>query len=426
MGNDYIETLLFRLCRQPRTFEFISKNMSGLEPTETMAKLQGLKEAGLIVELEDFWVVKEIPIEETLKMYPEQSKHYFQKYMGYFDFLKTPHPLDFEWRNSTESLSTLTAKIGKLTQPDDKILILGMPTLFATAVEKDLPNIVTLIERNAPIVTGLKNLIKNQPRFRVLQEDIFILNPNTIRRHQCVLMDPPWYAPHFFQFMWLAAKCTELGGVVAISLPPINTRPSIPKERLEWFSFCESLGLCIESIEPQLLEYAMPFFEFNALRAAGIENILPFWRKGDFAVFRKVSESEIERPDIKPIGNEWVEREFKSIRLRIKTSPRLNIGQEELSVESIVKADILPTISSRDHRRDVANIWTSGNRIFKTNDPEAFVKAFDEIGASKARTQLGGDQKLVKEFIDLLENFESMEFKNYMDWIYYEMERQIV
>ena len=54
----------------------------------------------------------------------------------------------------------------------------------------------------------------------------------------------------------------------------------------------------MENLYAQKLHYAMPFFEFNAFRAAGIKDILPFWRKGDLALFRKVHTDFHERPKL--------------------------------------------------------------------------------------------------------------------------------
>ena len=98
-------------------------------------------------------------------------------------------------------------------------------------------------------------------------------------------MDPPWYSNFLYQFVWLRAKCLEPGGLMVISIPPINTRSDVDEERIKWFTFCQKQGLCIERLEPEKLEYAMPFFEYNAFRTAGTINVQPFWRKGDLAFF---------------------------------------------------------------------------------------------------------------------------------------------
>lgn len=421
INNCFIQNLILRFCKQPRSFEFISKNLSGYDPIETLSLLKKMEEEGKLICINDLWSIKEVDINDNaLQLYPTESKLYLQKHMGYFDFLKTPHPLDFEWRNSSLSLNKLLNKINSLVNPTDKLLFLGMPTLFATAILKDIPNTISLIERNAPIIQGVKKINTDISRFRTIEEDIFTINPGILTEHYCIAMDPPWYTPHFFQFMWLASKCVSIGGLVIISLPPLNTRPNIIEERLEWFEFCRSLGLCIETLEPQQLQYAMPFFEFNAFRAAGIKNILPFWRKGDLAIFRKIEEVSITRPKHIPTQQNWIEREYNTSRIRINISEIDEINND-LEVLSLIKGDILPTVSSRDERRKNANVWTSGNRIFSTNRPNELIKTIDLITKG---LELNDNQKVLKDFLDTITEFEEREFKDYLDWIYYEMERQ--
>jgi len=426
MNHNYLHNTILRLCQQPRSFEYISKNLNGFDPIEAMSILTDMEQKGEMVCINNLWSIKELSYNSnTLSLYPIEPKLYLQKYMGYFDFLKTPHPLDFEWRNSSFSLNHLLHKITTLVNPTDKLLFLGMPTLFATAILKDIPNTISLIERNSPIVQGLKRINTDFERFKIIESDIFTINQSLISRHYCVMMDPPWYTPHFSQFMWLAAKSVSIGGLVAISLPPINTRPNIMEERLKWFSYCKDLGLCIETIEPQQLQYAMPFFEFNAFRAAGIKNILPFWRKGDLAIFRKITDVAIERPDYAPVQSSWTEREYNSSRIRIKVDEQnemLKDKNSEFVINSLIKGDILPTVSSRDNRREKANIWTSGNRIFQTNNPDLVLTTLDRM--IKGNT-LTAEQLQIQEFFDAICKFEQAELKEYLDWIYYEMERQV-
>ncbi|MCW3094145.1 MAG: hypothetical protein JWP81_5214, partial [Ferruginibacter sp.] len=295
------------------------------------------------------------------------------------------------------------------------------PTLFATACLNDIPHNVTLIEKNKPVVKGLMKLNVSKERFQILESDIFTVNPKIIGKYHTVVMDPPWYSPHFYQFIWLAAQCVEIGGVVGISLPPINTRPDIAQERIEWFSFCQKQGLCLENLYAQKLHYAMPFFEFNAFRAAGIKDILPFWRKGDLALFRKVHLDNNERPKIDEKRLEWVEREIDTVRIRVKVEKdeeQIN----ELKISHLINGDILPTISSRDKRRESANVWTSGNRIFKVNNTQRFLQVLDNLSGKTPKTT---ELKYVAAFLKAITEFEKREYNNYLDWLYHEMERQI-
>lgn len=40
-----------------------------------------------------------------------------------------------------------------------------------------------------------------------------------------------------------------------------------------------------------------------------------------------------------------------------------------------LEGDVLPTVSRRDPPRRLANVWTSGNRIFRTNNPQLVCEA---------------------------------------------------
>ena len=422
MNKDYLKQSILRICQQPRTFEYVSNNIKGLYPNDTVDVLNELKGEGTITCLDNMWVVKQVALEGPPQLFTDESTRYLQRYMGYYDFLKTPHPLDFEWRNSTASLNKLLSKIQSFLLPKDKLLLLGMPTLFATAIQKDIPFVTSLIERNKPIVQGLNRILSNKEKFRIIEADLFEMNPNIIARHFCVVMDPPWYAPHFKQFMWIASNSVQLNGIVAISLPPINTKTNAINERVAWFSFCASLGLCLETLDPEQLSYSMPFFEFNALRANGIKDVMPFWRKGDLAIFRKVQDNIIERPKSENTNSKWLEREFNGVRFRIKPNPLTDIVCLQLQIDSLLKGDILPTVSNNDDRRDLANLWTSGNRIFKVNNATCFLKCFDEVirGAASSENEL-----LVCNFMNLISGLEKQEYSDYLEWIYYEMERQI-
>jgi len=420
MNLDFVENSIIRLCKKPRTFEFISKNLSGLDPLKAQEALSSLETKHKIQLKDDFWVLTDNHKPPTLELFAPDHNLYLKKYMGYFDFLKTPHPLDFEWRNSTASLNYLIGKIQELNSVKDKILLLGMPTLFATACIKDIPQKVTLVEKNTQILEGLSSINNDENRFKIINADIFKVNPKDIGKYYCIIMDPPWYSPHFFHFMWLAAQCIENGGIIGISLPPINTRPSIGKERMEWFTFCQSQGLCIEDLHSQKLHYAMPFFEFNAFRSAGISNIFPFWRKGDLAFFRKIENIEIERPFIENSTNTWVEREVDTVRLRINLNSEDEINTT-IKIENIIKGDILPTVSTRDERRNSANIWTSGNRIYRVNKPNKFIHILDTTNKNDS---LDIDSRIVSDFITYITEIEKKEYNDYLDWLYHEMERQ--
>jgi hypothetical protein len=61
------------------------------------------------------------------------------------------------------------------------------------------------------------------------------------------------------------------------------------------------------------------------------------------------------------------------MRLFIRTQGKACSGQDGLV--SLIEGDILPTVSRRDPRRRLADVWTSGNRIFRTGNPQLVLEA---------------------------------------------------
>lgn len=416
MNIEYIESLILRMCKQPRSYEYISRNLFGLDPLELSAHLKSMEKTNKIKLVNDLWVNFNHTGNGKNGLAISLSNEFLNQHIGFFNLYKIPHPLDFEWRNATTTVNYLSELIASSTTTDDKVLLLGMPTLFANFCVNHFPNSVTLVDNNKPVIGELKKKITDK-RFKVLESDIFKITESEVGKFSVVFMDPPWYSPHFYQFVWLASRCLEVGGTLGISLPPINTRPNIDKERLEWLSFCLKHGLALENLYAQKLQYAMPFFEYNAFRAAGLENILPIWRKGDLALFRKTKTTNNKRPKLKKGNAKWTEVEIENVRIRVKES--ISINSDSLKISSLVDGNILSSVSTRDIRREVANVWTSGNRIFKVNSSERFIQSL------KSNPKNSKDAETVHQFIKEITKSENKEYSNYLEWLYNEMERQI-
>jgi hypothetical protein len=418
METQFLKNSILRLCAQPRTFEFLSKKMQGLDPIKLIEILNELVDVDAALQKDnDYWVVSASKSANLEIGYPALPIHYFRKYMGHFDFLKSPHPLDFEWRNTTKSLNYLTELITEINKPEESVLLMGMPTLFANICSKDIPQNVKLVERNEPIIDSLQKFVSEKAS--IIKADIFKAKPSEVGKHSCAIMDPPWYSEQFFQFVWLAAQALKVGGTMIISIPPINTKPDIDTQRLEWFTYCQKQGLCIENLMASRLEYAMPFFEFNAFRAAGVHNILPFWRTGDVVTFKKIREANTERPEFVESTSIWNEKIIESVRIRVNTALE---SDGEFAIKSLISPnDILPSVSKSDDRRNGVNIWTSGNRIYNVSKPSIFLKYLHTFGKP---TDGSEHEKTVHSFIQMIIDFEKKEFDDYLNWLYYEMERQ--
>ncbi|MBS1630851.1 MAG: hypothetical protein JST27_12415 [Bacteroidetes bacterium] len=189
-------------------------------------------------------------------------------------------------------------------------------------------------------------------------------------------------------------------------------------ERVEWLSYCETLGLCMESLECGTLEYCTPFFEFNAQRHAEVQ-VNAFWRRGDFLTFAKLEDRNVLRPtDDKNDRDGWREVEINEVRIRVDTS---TVDEEgDLEIESIIAADVLPSVSSRDERRKLANVWTSGNRIFHTNKP---ARLFSLPNLMKEEVDDSStDLETCKERFSVVLELEKKEYDQYVKWFYNSVE----
>jgi hypothetical protein len=413
MNTEYIESLILRLCKQPRSYEYISGNLFGLDPLDLTEILVKMKDENKIKMIHNLWVINNHKRSGKDK-FKSLTSDLFNSHIHFFNLDKKPHPLDFEWRNATSTVNYLTKLILDISATEDKILLLGMPTLFANLIATNIPNSVTLVDNNKALIVELKKKISDK-RFKILEGNLFKITTNEIGKHSVVFMDPPWYTSFYHQFIWVASGCIEMGGTLGISLPAMNTRPNVDKERLEWFTFCLKHGLVLENLYAQRLQYAMPFFEYNAFKAAGLESILPIWRKGDLALFRKTKVSNVARPKLLEKYAEWTEVEIDNVRIRVKQMD--SNDNSPLKISPLIKGDILPSVSIRDKRRQEANVWTSGNRIYNVNNTKRLLHCLN----SKEKNI--GDKDGVRFFINKITKLENMEYSNYLEWLNNEMEK---
>lgn len=282
--------------------------------------------------------------------------------------LPLPHPLDYEWRFTPDAARSLLNRAADLTPSGGDLLLFGTPGLAVEAL-------------TLPIGRRLAFLAESNS----ITDRVFALNRATgsplsiafcsggLPRESAdaVFLDPPWYLDFVRPMLAAAAHACRPGGVVLISLPPDGARPSAETDRQATVTFARRLGLAILEHLPLAIDYETPFFERNALAAAGIYPP-PQWRRGDLVVFRKARAST-RPPASSARRRDWTEVGIGRMRLFIREAGEVHA--DEASLISLVDGDILPTVSRRDPRRRLANVWTSGNRIFRTDNPQLVLEA---------------------------------------------------
>lgn len=352
------ELVLSEIKRGIVRFDILLTSLPGIYPSVVLTALWRLVSAGKISQ--------DIAVDIS-KQARQQDSDGSIKLLRHRIILPIQHPLDFEWRFSDKATANLLQKAEVLTKPEHTIALLGSPSILRTALEIDYPRSLVLLDAN-PVI--LKSLAKDVSKETIVLCDI---SKDELPELSAgvVIVDPPWYEEYIRSFLWAACRVCLPGGHLLVSFPPVGTRPGIGQEIddvLQWAQ--NELGLSLISLEKADLPYETPLFERNALRAEGIHNVPFEWRYGDLAVLHSKGHSRSSRPKISAtsapsvIGDEWSEERLWGVRIRIRKTKEESLVFRDPYLESIVLGDVLPSVSRRDPRRELADVWTSGNRIF--------------------------------------------------------------
>jgi len=333
----------------------ILRRLPGVYPTELLASLDRLALAGLIDPAFPAVARREMAV-ETTNAFEGRS------------LLPLPHPLDYEWRFTADASRALLNRAADLTSSGSDVLLFGTPGLALEALTLPIGRRLALLVEPNSVTDRLFAL--NQATGSPLA--IAFCSGGLPRESaDAVLLDPPWYLDFVRPMLSAAAHACRADGHILISLPPDGARPTAEADREAVLALGKRLGLALVERVPLSISYETPFFERNALRAAGISTP-PQWRRGDLVVFRKVSVARLPPPNSQRI-RPWTEVSVGRMRLFIGKGGRATVGDADLT--SIVAGDVLPTVSRRDPRRSSVNVWTSGNRVFRTGNPQLVLDA---------------------------------------------------
>jgi len=315
--------------------------------------------------------------------------------------LPVPHPLDYDWRFGEAAINRVLGECLGLTGPTDTVALLGTPSIMRAVVERDYPRRTLLLDRN--VVPGLVTSVRSGDA--VVRCDLRG-DPLPNVSASVVVLDPPWYGEDMRAFLWAAHRLCTVKGHVLMSVPPVGTRPGVAGERARLSGWARALGFVPVRTLVSALPYVSPLFERNALRAEGVYAVPPEWRCGDLVVLVREHARILSRPwewtETDEMGG-WVEDVLHGVRIRVRRSAPS--GDMALSLLPCVPSDILPSVSRRDARRRSADVWTSGNRIFRCRDPYAFASIMrglatdrdpcDEVSAAIGRQVTPAEAALI-------------------------------
>lgn len=273
--------------------------------------------------------------------------------------LPIPHPLDYDWRFSNESIELLLNKFQIISSYDDPIILLGTPSILRFALESKYPRQMILLDANNIMIENLSNSFSGASvlRCNLVRDQLPEISSSV------VVIDPPWYEEYMRLFLWAACQVCTIGGHILVSTPPVGTRPSIEVEWENILKWTQDIGLTLIQVESNILPYISPPFERNALKTEGLCNVPSKWRRGNLATFFHTHYVPTPRPKVSPYEEKWIEEVLSGIRLRIRDDN--NQDFRDPSLISFISDNILSSVSRRDNRRKLVDVWTSNNRVFK-------------------------------------------------------------
>lgn len=271
--------------------------------------------------------------------------------------LPAPHPLDYDWRFHEHATATLLQRIDAYAVPDTPVLLLGTPSLLHATLTTQRPYTPTLLEANSTMVRWFAtHAPAAAARHCVIGQD-----PIPPLAGSVVVADPPWYEESIRTFLWAAAQLCSPGGIVLISLPPVGTRPGMAAEWSRVRAGAQQMGLELIRRERGALPYVTPPFERSALQAAGVPVSERPWRWGDLATFtRRMGAAPVAVPMARS-EETWEEICVDGVRLRLRPTTAETIDPRLIQ---LVADHVLPSVSRRDPRRHLVDVWTAGNRVY--------------------------------------------------------------
>lgn len=267
-----------------------------------------------------------------------------------------------EWYFTDETADSLAASV------TGAVLCVGTPTV-ATALRRTGKE-VHLVD-SSPWVSRRLDL----GGVKFLCADFESYFPE--RPFDCVVIDPPWYFPMMSEWLSLAASMIVPGGLLLFPLLDKDTRPSASLERQALVDLADRIGS--SEMHVGELRYSIPRFEYCAFLASGSQLKRP-WRCADLMELRVAASPE--RPRIRRRRSDWIEFELGDQLVAVRRKPRGLASTAGPILEGVpgLVDNTMDTVSRRDHRWKMIDVWFSNHRVAITRDHRRLISVLSSIG----------------------------------------------
>jgi len=276
-----------------------------------------------------------------------------------------PHPLDFYWAHTDESIAAIVGALAGDAAPGATIAYLGTPNIFRAGAETMGDRVHVLLDRSVPRTAALGNGAGRVLRLDLLRDQLPELNA------EAAVLDPPWYPDHMRGFLWAAASMLRKGGHAWVSFPPAGTRYAVGRETARVLEAAAGYGLELIERRADAVRYLSSPFELASHRAARLGGIPPDWRVGELVHLRLARGLTAARPPAPSQEPVWLPFTIDEIPIYVRERHPDGAEIDDGLLRSIVPGDVLHTVSSRDPARTEVDIWTSLNRVWASTNPVA-------------------------------------------------------
>jgi len=363
------------------TFEHILRRSLNCDPSFLLDILQELQDDDFISSTED----REPPVRYSLKARDHyqrtktirfrqsatkpslgipsnflQNEYFRELLRKMLDSFPEEAPVYSQWWFSESIYENLINLVLHLSKPRKSLAFFGSSTLGAL-LSHFSTNPVSIFDIDEVLLERISRYCSESTQ--TIHYDVSNKPDSSFKEQfHLVFVDPPWSSSMLRTFLVRSSTFVSTGGSLAISFPPILTRPSIEEERKYLLKLAKNIGLSLKLTLPNFTEYSVPAFERNAYEHCGIQLKEP-WRRGDLFIFTKTNHSS---PDIMHLIEkmpEWSQYQHGKFRLFIKRDGLFEDGPPSVQHIPGVEDLMYKSASTRKDSWKTASLVSTRNHI---------------------------------------------------------------
>lgn len=291
--------------------------------------------------------------------------------------LPDPHPLDFDWRFTSDAAAQISALIPKHAQT----LAIGTPSVARHMEAERRP--VTLVDRQP-----FQNVQNHFP--------IDIHDHGPVRQSfDYAVIDPPWYPEALRYWLAWAASSVRRNGVILAAVWPDYTRPTAPEELADlqgWISLWGEISL------PEVsLKYVTPLFETLASKRSRGRRGSQSPGAGNLLQIKVRSRPRLAH--YKPETGAWKRFILNNYQLALGFGGQRHKGPA-LERHPLAEDWTWPYVSRRALGRSQIDLWSSENEVALVGKPDIIHRVLKKAVRMQSKGQF---ELALSDFPDLLE-----------------------